>query len=538
MKKIPLKLLMSLLFIVLSVVGIADAAYLTYEKYTGATVACGGGFDCGTVLSSQWASLGPVPISVLGLLYYISIFVFSILHFLEIDLTTITRRVVKTLKLSQLRPVCWTMPAEFILVLSTLGFLFSLALVFLMAFVIKAWCLFCLLSAATSTLLFINSYLYYFIFIYKKSVFIKSQLYLKLDFFYRFLLKPVFFLFDPEFIHNIMVSTGKLLSRFSFLSNFLEKVIAFNDSSLKSTKNSINFPNPVGLAAGFDYNGDLTDILPAVGFGFHTIGTVTLHAYEGNLPPRLVRLPKSKSILVNKGLKNIGAKKIIEKLEKKDFKIPVGISIAATNKDFSSTKEQISDILDCFQLFEKSSIKHQYYELNISCPNTFCAEPFTTPKRLHLLLSALDKINIKRPVYIKMPIELDDEKAVELLSVISKFEMCKGVVFGNLAKNRATKLLNPEEREKVEYLDGNMSGKPTFEASNHMIELTKQNFGSRFTIIGTGGIFCPEDAYKKLELGADLVQLITGMIYTGPQLIGKINHYLYRKKHVRQSSAN
>ncbi|NCN24443.1 MAG: quinone-dependent dihydroorotate dehydrogenase, partial [Candidatus Pacebacteria bacterium] len=120
---------------------------------------------------------------------------------------------------------------------------------------------------------------------------------------------------------------------------------SYKNPGLEKRFDGVTFPNRVGLAAGFDYNGDLTQILPSVGFGWHTIGTVTLQPYEGNKKPRLGRFPNSKALLVNKGLKSIGAKAVIAKLEKLPLYIPTAISIASTNTSFDSEEDQLFDIL-------------------------------------------------------------------------------------------------------------------------------------------------------------------------------------------------
>ncbi len=345
-------------------------------------------------------------------------------------------------------------------------------------------------------------------------------------------LKRIFFLMDPEFVHDRMTKTGMLLGKTELGQKLTSQLFAYSHPSLNKTVNGIHFPNPIGLSAGFDYNGELTQILPSVGFGFHTIGTVTLHPYAGNHPPRLGRLPNSKALIVNKGLKNIGAKAIIKKLEKVKFHIPTGVSIASTNKAFANEDEQIKDILTCFLLFEKSSLKHTHYELNISCPNTFGGEPFTTPQRLERLLIILDRAHISKPVYVKMPIDQSKDESLTLLNIISKHTI-HGVVVGNLTKDKANPTVNNEDQKLWQQRKGNLSGKPTWERSNQLIELTKKKFKNRFTIIGVGGVFSPEDAVHKMNLGADLVALITGMIYEGPQLIGQINYQLAKRTHAK-----
>lgn len=340
------------------------------------------------------------------------------------------------------------------------------------------------------------------------------------------LIKPVFFLFDAETIHDTITSFGEILGKFS-ITRFLTAYFFFykNKIALRQEIAGISFPNPVGLAAGFDYEAKLIQILPSVGFGFHTVGSVTYGAYEGNPKPRLGRLPKSKSLLVNKGLKSIGAKKIIRKLKDQTFEIPLGISIAKTNSEKTNTdKTGIADYIKTAELFEKSGIGN-YYEINISCPNAFGGEPFTTPQKLERLLVQLDKLSLAKPVLVKMPIELTDREADELLKVIVKHKVV-GVVFGNLAKDRANPALNKDELKMAG--KGNFSGKPTWKQSNRLIAFAYKKYHKKLIVVGCGGVFSAKDAYHKIKLGASLVQLITGMVFEGPQLIGEINKGLVK----------
>ncbi len=140
---------------------------------------------------------------------------------------------------------------------------------------------------------------------------------------YRNLIKPLIFQFDPELVHNTMVTTGVLLGTNVVGKSIVKTICSYQNRRLRRKIDGIIFPNPVGLSAGFDYNGDLTSIVPSVGFGFHTIGTITLHSYAGNPKPRLGRLPESRALIVNKGLKNKGAAATIAFLEKKTFFIPL-----------------------------------------------------------------------------------------------------------------------------------------------------------------------------------------------------------------------
>ena len=343
---------------------------------------------------------------------------------------------------------------------------------------------------------------------------------------YRKLAKPAFFLFDPEWVHQRITAVGVFLGKYAVFQKAICWAFACKSTRLHIVRDGIQFPNPVGLAAGYDWNGDLMDILPDVGFGFQTVGTITWEQYGGNSKPRLVRLPRSQALLVNKGLQGIGAKEVIKKLEGRVFRFPIGISLATTNKAFANLEEQLQDIRNSFDAFEKSEVQHSYYELNISCPNTFGGEPFTSCLRMESLLDGLDTLNIKKPVYIKMPIDLSESQTRGLLQVASLYSWVRGVVFGNLTKDHQNPAVDSKDKIFWDSHKGNLSGKPTYERSLRWITYTKKEFGSRFTIVGTGGIFTPKDAEDKLKAGAHLVQVITGMIYQGPQLIGQINQHL------------
>ena len=227
--------------------------------------------------------------------------------------------------------------------------------------------------------------------------------------------------------------------------------------------------------------------------------------------------------MVNKGFKNEGVDAIIAKLENKKLEMPIGISIGRTNSPLLLTlKQSIQDIVEAFKKFESSKVKHKYYELNISCPNIIHGGDisFYPPKNLNQLLSAVEKLRIKKPIFLKMPIERTDRETLYMLDVVTKYKIA-GVIIGNLQKNRKDPSLVKEEVRQWKV--GNFSGKPTWNRSNELIRLAYKKFGKKLTIIGCGGIFSTDDAYTKIKLGASLIQLITGMIYQGPQLIAQIN---------------
>lgn len=507
-----MKLLLNLLIVVFALIGLADASFITYQELTGQVPPCSPGFQCETVLQSKWASIAGIPISAFGMVYYLLILTISVWMYAGQPLPTKPEWFKK-----------WgVQPLDGLQLITAFGVFFTAYLIILMAFVIKAWCVYCLISALSSFLLFVITRIYTTIARPSSSYFLKGVVLNVGRWMYVNGLKKIFFLFNPVAVHNSMVFSGTILGSNPITQWLIGLILGF--TSLDNTKllAGIHFPAPVGLAAGFDYNADLTQILPSLGFGFHSIGTITLEPYGGNSPPMLQRMPNSKALLVNKGLKNLGARETIKKLTGLTFQVPVGISIASTNKHFTNEKSQILDIVTCFKLFENSPVQHSYYELNISCPNTFGGEPFTTPTKLDTLLNALDKVKINRPIFVKMPIDQSRKETLSLLKVIAQHRYA-GVIVGNLTKDHTNPDISATDKLLWSKNKGNVSGKPTFKRSNDLIALTKKHYGKQLIIIGTGGIFSPADAKKKLDLGADLVQLITGMIYEGPQLIGLIN---------------
>jgi dihydroorotate dehydrogenase len=217
---------------------------------------------------------------------------------------------------------------------------------------------------------------------------------------------------------------------------------------------------------------------------------------------------------------NDGVKSIAERVKHSiDKKSVIGISVAKTNsKDTATLEGGISDYINCLKYLEENNVG-DYYTINISCPNTFGGEPFTTPERLEKLLDRIGEIDISKPVFIKMPINLPLDDFDSLLKICIKYKVT-GVIIGNLTKVRDPELIADEIPSNIK---GGISGKPTEELSNKLIAYTYKHYRDKLVIIGVGGIFSAQDAYKKIKCGASVVQLITGMIYQGPQLISQIN---------------
>jgi dihydroorotate dehydrogenase len=171
--------------------------------------------------------------------------------------------------------------------------------------------------------------------------------------------------------------------------------------------------------------------------------------------------------------------------------------------------------------FEKASLPISYYELNISCPNLVGNVSFYSKENLHQLLIALTMLKIHKPVFVKMPISISNNKFIEICETIKDFRFIKGLIIGNLQKDRNNDEL--QKKEIIKWKTGNFSGKPTFERSNELIALTRKKYRSRYIIIGCGGIFTVDDANKKINSGADLIQMITGMIFEGPFRVKEIS---------------
>jgi dihydroorotate dehydrogenase len=346
-------------------------------------------------------------------------------------------------------------------------------------------------------------------------------------FLYRHVLKKALFKIDPERVHNDAVLTGEILG-----SNFLfRKAVAlffgFSDKSLEQNIGGIRFRNPVGLAAGFDKDARIIKIMPAVGFGFTEIGSVTGEYCPGNPRPRLWRLPESRAIVVHYGLNNAGAEAIAKRLAgKKGLNdIPLGINVAKTNSpEVVGIEKEINDYLKVIRLFSGIG---DYLTINISCPNVYGGQPFTEPGRLDRLLSEIDKFDLRKPVFLKLPPDISLD-LVDKIIELSASRRIFGFICSNLTKDRSKAEVEPKEANLAPTDIGGISGKPTEKMANSQIAYIYQKTKGEKIIIGCGGIFSAEDAYKKIKLGASLVQLITGMIFEGPQVISEINLGLCR----------
>lgn len=322
-------------------------------------------------------------------------------------------------------------------------------------------------------------------------------------------------------MHDVFVATGEFFGRFALTRKLFALMYGYHGSDISKTVDGISYRTPILLSAGFDSDGRLTQILPSLSFGGEEIGSTTAHPCEGNPRPRMTRLIRNSSIIVFKGLRNRGVDALIARL-KHTPRVPgfvVGVSIARTNEQSAATDVEagIHDYVESFRKLNATGTG-DYYTINISCPNSFTGETFIEPALLARLLPRLREIPCTKPVYLKMPINIPWEQFEQLLDIADK-NAIQGVIIGNLNKDYSH-LKHPEDAPKE--FRGGLSGMPTFKLSNELIKKTRAKYGTRFTIIGTGGIFTPEDAMAKFTAGADLIQLVSGMIFEGPGLMRKI----------------
>ncbi len=335
---------------------------------------------------------------------------------------------------------------------------------------------------------------------------------------YRSLLRPLLFTQDPEKIHDRFVFLGKTFGKYSFSKEIVEAFFSYRNIRLAQVVKGVKFSNPIGLAAGFDKDAHLLNIIGDVGFGFTEIGSVTGKPCKGNDKPRLWRSKKSKSLLVFYGLKNDGCEVLVDRVRRSKCKVPIGISIAKTND--ASTVSTENGIKDYCKAFNTMKGQGDFLVVNISCPNAFGGEPFTDVKKLSLLLEALDVKNVSKPVFVKLSPDLSRKELDEIIEVCKDVD---GFICANLTKKMNNQLVDKKPFEK-----GGMSGKVVHELTLRQIRYVYSKTKGEKVIIGCGGVFSAEDAYKMIRNGASLVQLITGMIYQGPQLISEINKGLVK----------
>lgn len=334
------------------------------------------------------------------------------------------------------------------------------------------------------------------------------------------LLKPILFSFDPETAHNAIKKLSLVAPK-----SWLRSLTFVKSLRLVSSIGEKPLSNPIGLAAGFDKNGEIIDFMGSLGFGFLEIGSITAKPCAGNERPRIFRLPNEQSLINRMGLPNLGASVIAKKFAQKKinkFSFPLGMNIAKT-PDFVKKEEKIDGIDDFLQTFAKLHSYGAYIVFNLSCPNTDDGIHFEDPRIFKDLAKAVyserKSFSVTKPVLIKISPDLNKKSLTQTVELACDYGF-DGFVVSNTTLNRGA-LKTPDPIEK-----GGLSGKGLTKLANAQLKQVYEIVGRKKLIIGVGGIMSFEDLKVKLSLGASLFQIYTGLIYQGPFFVKELNQKL------------
>jgi len=331
---------------------------------------------------------------------------------------------------------------------------------------------------------------------------------------YKSILRPILFKSDPEEIHHFTFSSVRRLFKVPGSKNIIKKLYQVNDTRLEREVFGLKFKNPVGLAAGFDKDAKLYKELSHFGFGFIEIGTVTPKPQPGNPKKRLFRLKEDQAIINRMGFNNGGVAEAVVRLQK-NKNVLIGGNIGK-NK-VTPNDEAVNDYILCFNaLFNVVD----YFVVNVSSPNTPGLRELQDKEPLTKLLATLQDLNAqkekRKPILLKIAPDLTEDQLLDIIDIVATTKI-DGVIATNTTISReGLTSVNKEET-------GGLSGKPLTKRSTEVIRFLSEKSNRAFPIIGVGGIHSAQDALEKIEAGASLVQLYTGFIYEGPQLIKDIN---------------
>ncbi len=350
---------------------------------------------------------------------------------------------------------------------------------------------------------------------------------------YRYFLQPLFFLLNAEKAHHTVFTLVKILFRIPLVPGIFRAFYNFSHPKLEREVFGIRFPNPVGIAAGFDKNAELATELADLGFGFIEIGTVTPRPQAGNPKPRMFRLKSDKGLINRMGFNNEGVQaaadriKVIRRQEAKSGKkrrLIIGGNIGK-NKD-TPNENAVTDYETCFDVLLEVV---DYFVVNVSSPNTPGLRELQDKDPLTQLLRTLQNRNLAKPnpkpILLKIAPDLTDNQLDDIIEIVKETQIA-GVIATNTTISRAglqsdlSVIPSPDQ--------GGVSGQPLKQRATEVIRYLHQKSGGAFPIIGVGGINSPDDALEKLKAGAALIQLYTGFIYEGPGIARKINQAILK----------
>ncbi|MGB3591417.1 MAG: quinone-dependent dihydroorotate dehydrogenase [Nonlabens sp.] len=339
---------------------------------------------------------------------------------------------------------------------------------------------------------------------------------------YKKLIRPLLFARDPERVHHFSFSALRFLNRLPLVSTLSRKRYHLHHPALERELFGLRFPNPVGLAAGFDKDAVAYSEFSNLGFGFIEIGTLTPLPQEGNPKTRLFRLKEDQAIINRMGFNNGGVDAAVERLKKNPQPGAPGHVVIGGNigKNKATPNESaVDDYLICFhKLFDYVD----YFTVNVSSPNTPGLRELQDRKPLTQILQSLQDANstksARKPILLKIAPDLNNEQLLDIIGIVADTQI-DGVIASNTTIAR--KGLKSEANLQEEA--GGLSGAPLTARSTEVIKFLHEKSNGAFPIIGVGGIMDAQDAIDKINAGASLVQLYTGLVYEGPDLIKQIN---------------
>ncbi|MCD6010682.1 MAG: dihydroorotate dehydrogenase [Flavipsychrobacter sp.] len=339
------------------------------------------------------------------------------------------------------------------------------------------------------------------------------------------LIRSLLFKIEAEKVHYMVMRRLTMLCSVGFIRSIIKSLFVIKHPSLETTVFGITFPNPVGLAAGFDKDAKYTDSLACLGFGFIEIGTVTPRAQPGNPQPRLFRLPADKALINRMGFNNHGAANAANNLHNRKERIIIGGNIGK-NKD--TPNEQATE--DYEKSFMELYPVVDYFVVNVSSPNTPGLRALQDKAPLTELLRRLKELNrhqrANKPILLKIAPDLTNEQLDDIIDIVRTTGI-EGIVATNTTISRDG-LATPQAQ--VEAIGaGGLSGKPVTKRSTEVVKYIHTNSQGKIPIIASGGIFTAADAKEKLDAGAKLVQVYTGFIYEGPAITKNICKGLLKK---------
>jgi dihydroorotate dehydrogenase len=337
---------------------------------------------------------------------------------------------------------------------------------------------------------------------------------------YARIIRPALFRLDAERAHNLALRTSELGGRMPAARRLARRLYEVDDPRLHVTVAGLRMSNPLGLAAGFDKSARAVPMLGSLGFGHVEVGSVSAYPSDGNPRPRLFRIPQDEGIVVAYGVPNEGADAVAERLGGGRTAVPVGVNLVKTNDPQRPAVEP--DVYeDYVASFRRLQDHAAYVALNMSCPNSAGDRDFFDElPRVQRLLEHLSHASPRVPVFLKLKPTTDAGMLGEIVSITDGFPFVAGFAI-NLPAGKPPQVRLTSAKEELERKAGAVGGPPVETFVNDVLSIL---YGitaprGRYAIIAAGGVNGAEAAYRKIRLGADLVQLYTSLVYRGPRVI-------------------